>query len=214
MSSNTWQKWYTRKEGTVEPEIPKLAELLTENHALRILDFGCGAGRHAVYFAKRGFEVHGFDASETAIEHAKELLKSESLFADLRVWDMTKPLPYEYGFFDAVLALRVIHHTYMDNIKRIVKEIDRVLKKGGFLFLQVAAFSHEETLKWKQEGLNCEEPEPRTYLYSSGEEKGILHHHFAKKELLRLFENYNIEEIHRATEHYSGYCLIARKMNQ
>jgi SAM-dependent methyltransferase len=214
MSSDAWQYWYRRKEGTVEPEIPKLIELLRENDASKILDFGCGAGRHVIYFTKRGFEVYGFDASETAIERTREVLKSENLSANLRVWDMTKPLPYEDGFFDAVLALKVIHHTYIDNIKRIVKEINRVLKKGGFLFLQVSAFSNEEILKWKQEGLKPEEPEPRTYVYSWGEEKGILHHHFVKEELLRLFENYNIEEIHSATEHYKGYCLIARKMNQ
>lgn len=214
MSSGAWQYWYPRKKGTVEPEIPKLEELLRRNDASKILDFGCGTGRHVIYFAKKGFEVYGFDASETAIERAKEVLKSENLLADLRVWDMTKPLPYEDRFFDAVLVLRVMHHTYMDNIKRIAKEIDRVLKKGGYLFLQVPAFSHEETLKWRQEGLKSEEPEPGTYVYSEGEEKGIPHHHFTKEELLRLFENYNIEEIHCATEHYRGYCLIARKMNQ
>jgi SAM-dependent methyltransferase len=214
MSSDAWQSWYRRKEGTVEPEIPKLGELLWENDASRILDFGCGTGRHVIYFAKKGFDVYGFDASETAIERAREVLKSENLFADLRVWDMTKPLPYETGFFDAVLVLKVMHHTYMDNIKRIVKEINRVLKKGGFLFLQVPAFSNKQILEWKQEGLNLEEPEPRTYVYSRGEEKGIPHHHFEKGELLGLFKNYNIEEIHCATDHYRGYCLIARKMNQ
>jgi SAM-dependent methyltransferase len=214
MGSDAWQYWYPRKEGTVEPEIPKLEELLRRNDASKILDFGCGIGRHIIYFAKKGFEVYGFDASETAIERARAVLKSENLFADLRVWDMTKPLPYEDIFFDAVLVLRVMHHTYMDNIKRIVKEIDRVLKKGGYLFLQVPAFSQEETLRCRQEGLKSEEPEPRTYVYSEGEEKGIPHHHFTKEELLRLFENYNIEEIHRATEHYRGYCIIARKMNQ
>ena len=198
----------------MEPEIPKLGELLRRNGASKILDFGCGSGRHVIYFAKKGFEVYGFDASETAIKRAREVLKSENLFADLRVWDMTKPLPYEDVFFDAVLVLRVMHHTYMDNIKRIVKEIDRVLKKDGYLFLQVPAFSHEETLEWKQKLGKPEELEPRTYLYSEGEEKGIPHHVFTKEELLRLFENYCIEEIHCATEHYRGYCLIARKMNQ
>jgi SAM-dependent methyltransferase len=213
MNSEAWQSWYRRKEGTVEPEIPRLGELLKDIGASRILDFGSGAGRHVVYFAKKGFEVYGFDASETGIARAKEVLRSENLCADLRVWDMMKPLPYEDSFFDAVLATKVVHHTYMDNIKRIVKEIDRVLKKGGYLFLQVPAFSHEETLKWKQEGLKSEEPELRTYIHLKGEEKGIPHHHFSKEELLRLFENYNIEEIHRATEHYRGYCLIARKMN-
>jgi SAM-dependent methyltransferase len=212
MSSDIWRCWYLRKEGTVEPEIPKLAELLKEKDASKILDFGCGTGRHVVYFAKRGFEVYGFDLSETAIEHAKKVLRSENLFADLRVWDMTKPLPYKDGLFDAVLALRVMHHTYMVNIERIVKEIDRVLKRGGFLFLQVPAFSNEEILKWKQEGLKLEEPEPRTYVYACGEEKAVLHHHFTKEELLRLFENYDNEKIHCATDHYRGYCFIARKM--
>jgi SAM-dependent methyltransferase len=214
MSSDAWRYWYPRKEGTVEPEIPKLGELLRRSGASKILDFGCGTGRHVIYFARKGFEVYGFDASETAIERAREVLKSENLFADLRVWDMTKPLPYEDIFFDAVLVLRVMHHTYIDNIKRIVKEIDRVLKKDGYLFLQVPAFSHEETLKWRQEGLKPKELEYRTYVDSESEEKGIPHHYFTKKELLRLFENYNIEEIHCATEHYRGYCLIARKMNQ
>jgi SAM-dependent methyltransferase len=155
--------------------------------------------------------VYGFDASEMAIDHAREVLKSENLFADLRVWDMMKPLPYEDGFFDAVLVVRVMHHTYMDNIKRIAKEIDRVLKKGGFLFLQAPAFSHEETVKWKRKSLKREEPETRTYVYLEGEEKGIPHHIFTKKELLGLFQNYHIEEIHCATEHYAGFCLIARK---
>jgi SAM-dependent methyltransferase len=214
MNSDAWQHWYSRKEGTIEPEIPKLVELLGENVTSKILDLGCGAGRHVVYLARKGFDVYGFDASEAAIEHAQEILKTENLFADLRVWDMTRRLPYEDGFFDAVLALRVVHHTYVANINRIFKEIDRVLKEGGFLFMQVPAFSRGETLKWEQEDLKRTEPEPRTYVYSSGDEKGIPHHIFTKKELLRLFENYNIEEIHWATEHYRGYCLIAKKTSQ
>jgi SAM-dependent methyltransferase len=178
MNSNTWQQWYSRKEGTVEPEIPRLAELLRGQRASKILDFGCGTGRHIMYFAKQGFEVYGFDASEIAIERAKVILTGENLSAHLGVGDMTKPLPYDNEFFDGVLALRVIHHTYLDNIKRIVKEIERVLKGRGFLFLQVPAFSNEQTMKWKQEGLKIEEPEPRTHLFSSGEEKGVLHHYF------------------------------------
>jgi hypothetical protein len=44
MSSDAWRYWYPRKEGTVEPEIPKLGELLKRNGATKILDFGCGTG--------------------------------------------------------------------------------------------------------------------------------------------------------------------------
>jgi ubiquinone/menaquinone biosynthesis C-methylase UbiE len=214
MGSDTWKFWYARKKGTVEPEAPKLGELLGENRNARMLDFGCGAGRHTVYFAKRGFEVYGFDASEIAIKRARKALKKEKLSADLRVWDMTKPLPYEDRFFDALMATRVMHHTYMDTIKRMAKEINRVLKERGFMFLQVPAFSEKAAMKWKEKGFKSEEPEPRTYIYSEGEERGVPHHHFTKEELLGLFENYDVEELHCETEHYGGYCLIARKMSQ
>jgi len=135
MRPNTWEDWYSRKEGTVEPEIPKLEELLKRKEAPRILDFGCGAGRHTVYFARKGFEVYGFDASEAALEQAAKALEIEGLRANLRVWEMTKPLPYEDRFFDAVVATRVMHHTYVEKIREIAKEINRILKKEGYLFL-------------------------------------------------------------------------------
>ncbi|HEY5620812.1 MAG TPA: class I SAM-dependent methyltransferase [Candidatus Bathyarchaeia archaeon] len=59
MSSNSWDYWYSRKEREVEPEIPKLAETLAEKGRLRVLDFGCGTGRHSIYFARKGFQVYG-----------------------------------------------------------------------------------------------------------------------------------------------------------
>ena len=43
----------------------------------RILDLGCGTGRHAVYLAKNGFEVYGMDIAKTGIKIAKEWLKKE-----------------------------------------------------------------------------------------------------------------------------------------
>jgi len=211
MRPSTWENWYYRKEDTVEPEIPRLVELLGRKKAPRILDFGCGAGRHTVYYARKGFEVYGFDASEEALKQAAKALERESLQADLRVWDMKKPLPYEDRFFDAVVATRVMHHTYVENIRKIAEEIDRVLKKGGYLFLQVSAFTPEEKSRPRQKDWEFKEPEPRTYVFTGGEEKGVPHHHFLKEEVLKMFKNYNIIELHSRTEHYRGYCLIAQK---
>lgn len=37
------------------------------NKQMRVLDLGCGAGRHQVYMAKQGFEAHGIDISETGL---------------------------------------------------------------------------------------------------------------------------------------------------
>ena len=210
MTSDAWKYWYPKKEGTVEPEIPKLAEILTLERASRLLDFGCGAGRHALYFAQMGFQVYGFDKSASAIKQAKEALKRENLHAHLKVWDMTNPLPYEDSFSDAIIATRVMHHTYTEKVNHIAQEINRVLKKGGHLFLQVPAYRRQEP-KEKQEGWKFTEPEPRTYVALNGEEKGIPHHYFTRQELSKLFPNYTTIQIHRETEHYHGWCWLTRK---
>jgi hypothetical protein len=56
---------------------------------------------------------------------------------------MLTPLPYETGFFDAVLAVRVIQYTYMKSIKRIVGELDLLLRDAGILSLQVSSYESE-----------------------------------------------------------------------
>ncbi len=203
--SSAWKVWHLRKEGTFEPEVNKLEELFKRDSVRRILDFGCGTGRHTVYFAKKSFEVFGFDESKDAVERARQLLRSGNLGANVRVWNMTKPLPYHDGFFDAVLAVRVIHHSLMSNIVKIVSEIDRVLRPGGYLFLQVPCYESEtfdsETI-WA---------EPGTLIARGGPEKDVPHHFFRKNELLGIFPDYIVKEIHSNTDHYGGYCLIARK---
>ena len=151
MNLESWEYWYPKKEGTVEPELLRLESILKEKNLSRVLDFGCRAGRHTLHVARNGFKVHGFDASASAVERATQLLHDEGLRADLKVHDMLEPLPYPGMFFDAGLATRVIHHTLVGNIKRIVSEVDRVLKNGGYVLLQVPEYEdHERVLREAQ----------------------------------------------------------------
>lgn len=204
--SSAWDDWHRRKEGTVEPDIAKLEELFGTRASPRILDIGCGTGRHTLYFARKGHEVYGFDESEEAIRRARELISRENLRATLQVWAMTKRFPYQDAFFDMVLATRVIHHTYMKNIIGILREIGRVTKSDGFLFLQVPSYEGEidndPTIKWVESG---------TLIAREGPEKGVPHHFFRREELLALLPDWKAEYIHSNTDHYGGYCLIARK---
>ncbi len=41
------------------------------NKAIRILDMGCGTGRHSIELAKRGYKVVGIDLSESQLKQAK-----------------------------------------------------------------------------------------------------------------------------------------------
>ncbi len=72
---NPWDYWYSRKEGIIEPEVPKLVDLLKSNRFSRILDLGCGMGRHVLHFARAGFEVYSIDISTNAIAKIQQLLK-------------------------------------------------------------------------------------------------------------------------------------------
>lgn len=204
-----WREWCRKKEGIVEPEIPELEEMFRASGVRRILDLGCGAGRHTLFFARKGFEVYGFDQSQEAIEHAKEVVARENLHVEVRVWDMVAPLPYETAFFDGVLAVRVIHHTYRNNIEKILGEIDRVLRNAGFLFLQVP--SYEKEMQDKPDDARTQWVEPGTLIARSGLEKGILHHFFTKEELLGMLNRFEILDIHSGSDHYGGYCAIVRK---
>ena len=50
----------------------------------------------------------------------------------LKVWDKNdRPLPYDDGFFDAVIAVRVLCHTYLEKTTRIASEIARIMRNGG-----------------------------------------------------------------------------------
>ena len=50
----------------------------------RVLDLGCGNGRHAIYFAREGMEACGIDISSTAIEWAQDWAKREGFAIDCR----------------------------------------------------------------------------------------------------------------------------------
>ncbi len=205
--ADTWLYWYWGKEGSVEPELPPLADLFASNNVSTILDLGCGTGRHTIFFTKRGFKVFGFDQSEKAIARAKELLGKEKLNANLKLWNMIDfPYPYDDSFFSAVISTKVIHHTTKENISKIACEISRITKDGGYLFLEVP--TQEKLRGISEKGESYEKVESGTVVFREGEEKGILHHYFTAEELPVTFSNYNVVDIHTREEHY---CFTATK---
>ena len=82
------------------------AQKWKEQGVRSVLDFGCGLGRHAVYFAKQGFAVSAFDLSEEAVDHLKKWAEAENLSIDACVADMMR-LPYPDNRFDAAYLYHV-----------------------------------------------------------------------------------------------------------
>ncbi len=211
---SNWNKWYRNKGFKVEPEIPSINKMLKARS--RVLDVGCGHGRHVMYFAGKGHEVYGLDNYKPILRQLKKDLLKADLNATLKLYDINKGLPYPNKYFDLVLATRAIHHTTGKDLREIFKEINRVTKSKGLLFLQIPSYEDSQKFEktWAEYGkpVTHEWIEPHTYVPLSGHEKGIPHVSLDKKELVGFLKNYRLVKMHVGKRHYHGYCVIAKKI--
>jgi 2-polyprenyl-3-methyl-5-hydroxy-6-metoxy-1,4-benzoquinol methylase len=169
-----------------------IADHLKERNSTRILDLGCGTGRHLIFFANQGFEVYGLDAALDGIEIAKKWLAENNLNCNLTIHRMEEKFPYEDSFFDAVISIQAMHHNIMKKIKFTIREIQRVLKPDGMIFITFPIFElFNKKNPWKLEKI-----EKGTYLPVSGPEKGLPHHFFTEREIYKVFKGFNIEKIY------------------
>jgi 2-polyprenyl-3-methyl-5-hydroxy-6-metoxy-1,4-benzoquinol methylase len=70
--------------------------------SLKILDVGCGTGRHAIELTKRGYCVTGVDLSEAQLKRAKEKAKKNNLIIDFQRKD-ARNLPFDAEFDVAIM---------------------------------------------------------------------------------------------------------------
>jgi ubiquinone/menaquinone biosynthesis C-methylase UbiE len=95
-----------------------------------VLDYACGFGDWACYFALTGARcVNGFDLSETAIRRGRQRVERQGLArqVQLDVMDATK-LTYPDDSFEIVIGHGVIHHTI--KYPGIFEQMHRVMKPG------------------------------------------------------------------------------------
>jgi SAM-dependent methyltransferase len=199
-------KYFTKPQ----KDTPKVVKLFKKKGIKKVLDLGCGSGRHLVYLAKQGFEVYGFDISKRGIEIARDWLKNEELKANLKVGSIYKKLPYKDNFFDAIVSVRVIHHAKVKSVRKLIKEIERILKPGGLLFITVARLQPK---KLKIPMVQSKMIAPRTYVSLEGKEKGAIHYLYNKTLLRRDFRNFKIYNIWVDSSSKKHYCLLGELKN-
>lgn len=175
-------KYFTRHH----KDLLYVTKIFREHRVKRVLALGCGSGRNVVYLAKKSFSVYGIDSAEEGIKIAKRWIKQERLKANLRSGSIFKKLPYGTNFFDAVLCISVLQHGKQEDRKRAIREIKRVLRPKGLLFLTVPRKRPNE--QTKRIGT-------KTYLILGGEERGALHYIYNKRLLKKDFRNFTIIKI-------------------
>ncbi|NVM16714.1 MAG: class I SAM-dependent methyltransferase [Candidatus Lokiarchaeota archaeon] len=187
------------------PDMERLANLFSEKGVRRILDLGCGTGRHLLFLLKKGFEVYGLDGSPNGLEITKNWLIAENLSAELTCQKIEHEFPYIDGFFDAVISIQVMHHNLMKDIMITVNEIKRILKPEGFIFLTFPLLQNFYNMLDKMEKV-----ETGTYIPLTGEEKGLAHHFFTVAEIKRVFRTFNLTEIY--IDETNHRAILGQKM--
>ncbi|MCU0307192.1 MAG: class I SAM-dependent methyltransferase [Thermoleophilia bacterium] len=115
-----------------------LRRLLPTMPGPRVLNAGCGAGSLTLRLADLGLHVTSVDASDQFVERLVAIVAERYPGRGLPVdrGDL-HALPYPDGAFDAVVCGEVLEH--LDDDRRAIGEIARVLAPGGVLVASVPA---------------------------------------------------------------------------
>jgi tellurite methyltransferase len=140
-----WNELYARhgEDSTWGPPstlYEQLCDLLPPR--ARILDLGCGDGRHAIFFARRGFKTIGVDISDVAIHHLEQNAGPLAGMIDCRRDDISSLWPL--GRFDLVICHGVLNSLPPDSWRQVLDTVRMHTRMGGMC--AVVVFSHTETV--------------------------------------------------------------------
>lgn len=108
-------------------EGPAVRAAVGDPRGLRVLDLGCGTGRHALWLADAGAAVTAVDFSEGMLTEARRKPGAERV--RFVTHDLHEPLPCVDGSFDLVVSGLVLEH--LRALGPFFAEARRVLRPGG-----------------------------------------------------------------------------------
>lgn len=115
--------------------------LVTEKD-LNILSIGIStAGSAEIKMAEKNHNSHiiATTIDEAGLNYTKNIIKQYGLSDQIetKLEDISKKMPYNEDFFDFVYARLVLHYLDNESLKNALKEIKRVMKKHGKLYIVV-----------------------------------------------------------------------------
>ena len=153
------------------------ASMFIDGKKGKILDLGCGSGRHLV--KSRSLKFYGVDFSKEMIRLAKINAKKKGIDARFFVSNSHK-LPFKDNLFDSAMYIAALHCIPSERFReKSLREFFRTMKKNSKALITVWSKNHikfvnhpkESTVTWKK---NSEELQRYYYLYDKQELRDLL----------------------------------------
>lgn len=216
---NDWKLFFDRHAGRYmdEPfvggtvgEVDFLVEHLRLDPAQRILDMGCGTGRHALELARRGYRVVGVDLSDGMLAEARRAAAEEGLTGvvfqqgDATQYAAGAPFDRAYCVCEGSLGLIGAGSDPQAHDLAVLRNLYAALKPGGRLLITVLN-GMRHIRHYRQEDVAAGRFDPQTLTETStmtageGEERvdvTIRERGFVVPELRLMLQTIGFEVVH------------------
>ena len=190
-----WEKEYnnpkllTKKDKPQADTLQFFKFLKKEEHYLlenkTILDLGAGTGRNSNYLAKMGNQVIAFEVSKKALEIAKQRAREDGVQVDYRLADIGEPYDIKNESIDLVLDVTSSNSLDEKGREIYLKEVGRVLKKDGYLFVRALALDGDKNAK----NLLKNSPAKEKYTYTMPD-INLVERVFSRADFIKTYEPY------------------------
>jgi len=187
-----WNRAY--KERPYIEQLPhngvvKFINQFNREKSSKVLDLGCGDGRHLIFLAQKDYISVGVDNAIWESIYSSCIIRTQTLKIRLVYADVCF-LPLESESFDQIISIQVIHHQRLKSIQKTIDGVRRLLRTNGVFYFTVPKYPPGN---WK--GKKYTEIEEHTFVPTEGFEKGIPHHFFTAGELRSVLEAFETLEI-------------------
>lgn len=163
---NVWNNLHKKYAKTNQPKYddwldefePIISKINTE-----IIDLGCGVtGNNTLYLLEKGKKVISCDFAIEALKEIDKIKGSKTV-----LFDMLENFPFEDNSADLIIADLCLHYFKEADTKKIINEIKRILKPGGYLLFRINSTNSAEYKKLTKN----EEIEPNLFFTKNMEKR-------------------------------------------
>ena len=197
---NEWDKIY-KQHGEIQSEILSsvfmAVRIFKEYKCKKIMDLGCGTGRHTIFLAKNDFNVIASDISETGLKTTENKANKLGLKNIEYLQNDMRNIPLSENTLDGLLCVWTTGHGMLIDMEKNAEEIYRILKPNGIVIIDYVSIDDKHYGK----GIEIDE---NTFLDNMEREEKIPHHSSSRKELENIYKKFNEIKIEPINYYYGN----------